>query len=111
MRLCKYILIDEGRRGRKPGYIHEMGSHDLKSCEVKCQRNRFPLFNATINSYDTIASLYKLYKLPIIADYFLLFDDLLKVVYNTSVKHKFSSKVLYKDKKRAWYKCNNKDCP
>jgi len=32
-------MIDEGRRGRKPGYIHEMGSHDLKSCEVKCQRN------------------------------------------------------------------------
>jgi hypothetical protein len=39
MRLCKYNIIDEGRRGQKPGYIHEMGSHDLKSCEVKCQRN------------------------------------------------------------------------
>jgi len=32
-------MIHQGRRGRKPGYIHEMGSHDLKSCEVKCQRN------------------------------------------------------------------------
>jgi hypothetical protein len=39
MRLCVYNMIDEGRRGRKPGYIHEMGSHDIKSCEVKCQRN------------------------------------------------------------------------
>ena len=39
MQLCKYNMIDGGRRGRKPGYIHEMGSHDLKSCEVKCQRN------------------------------------------------------------------------
>jgi hypothetical protein len=41
MRLCVYNMIDEGRRGRKPGYIHEMGSHDLKSCEVKCQRNKY----------------------------------------------------------------------
>jgi hypothetical protein len=36
MQLCKYNIIHEERRGRKPGYIHEMGSHDLKSCEVKC---------------------------------------------------------------------------
>jgi hypothetical protein len=41
MRLCKYNIINKGRRGQKPGYIHEMGSHDLKSCEVKCQRNNF----------------------------------------------------------------------
>jgi hypothetical protein len=41
MRLCVNNMIDEGGRGRKPGYIHEMGSHDLKSCEVKCQRNIF----------------------------------------------------------------------
>ena len=34
-----YNVILGGRRGRKPGYIYEMGSHDLKSCEVKCQRN------------------------------------------------------------------------
>jgi len=33
--VCIY-LINGGRRGWKPGYIHEMGSHDLKSCEVKC---------------------------------------------------------------------------
>jgi hypothetical protein len=39
MRLCVYNMIDDGRRGQKPGYIYEMGSHDLKSCEVKCQRN------------------------------------------------------------------------
>ena len=58
----------------------------------------------------TIALLYKLCKLPIVGDYFLSFDDLLKVVRNASIKHKFSFKVLYKDKKRAWYKCNNKDC-
>jgi len=46
MLLCVYNMIFGGRRGRKPGYIHEMGSHDLKSFEVKCQRNksdRFPL--------------------------------------------------------------------
>jgi hypothetical protein len=39
MRLRVYNMIDGGRRGRKPGYIHEMGSHDFRSCEVKCQRN------------------------------------------------------------------------
>jgi hypothetical protein len=38
MRLCVYNMVYEGRRGRKPDYIHEMWSHDLKSCEVKCQR-------------------------------------------------------------------------
>jgi hypothetical protein len=59
----------------------------------------------------TIALLYKLCKLPIVGDYFLSFDDLLKVVRNASIKHKFSFKVLYKDKKRARYKCNNKNCP
>jgi hypothetical protein len=39
MQLCVYNMIDEGQKGRKPGYIHEMGSHDLKSCEMKYQRN------------------------------------------------------------------------
>jgi hypothetical protein len=38
----------------------------------------------------TIALLYKLCKLPIVGDYFLSFDDLLKVVRNASIKHKFS---------------------
>jgi len=33
---CKYNMIHAARRGRKPGYIHEIRSHDLKSCEVKC---------------------------------------------------------------------------
>jgi len=58
-----------------------------------------------------IALLYKLRKLPIIGDYFLLFNNLLKVIRNAFIKHKFSFKVLHKDKKRARYKCNNKDCP
>jgi hypothetical protein len=59
----------------------------------------------------TIASLYELRELPIVRDYFLSFDDLLKVVRNASIKHKFSFKVilLYKDKKCARCKCNNKD--
>ena len=59
----------------------------------------------------TIALLYKLRELPIIGDYFLSFDDLLKVVCDASIKHKVSFQVLHKDKKRARYKCNNKDCP
>ena len=58
----------------------------------------------------TIALLYKLRKLPIVGDYFLLFDNLLKVVCNAFIKHRFSFKILYKDKKRARYKYNNKDC-
>ena len=58
-----------------------------------------------------IASLYELRELLIIRDYFLLFNDLLKVIRDISIKHKFSFKVLYKDKKRARYKYNNKDCP
>jgi hypothetical protein len=45
------------------------------------------------------------------SDYFLLLDDLFKVVRNAFIKHKFSFKVSHKDKRRAWYKCNNKDCP
>ena len=53
----------------------------------------------------TMASLYELRKLPIVGDYFLLFDDLLKVVCDASIKDKFSFKVLHKDKKRARYKC------
>jgi len=58
-----------------------------------------------------MASLYELRELPIVGDYFLSFDDLLEVICDVSIKHKFSFKVLHKDKKRAWYKCNNKDCP
>ena len=48
-----------------------------------------------------IASLYELRELPIEGDYFLSFDDLLEVIRDTSVKHKFSFKTLYKDLKRA----------
>ena len=58
-----------------------------------------------------IASLYKLCKLLIVGDYFFSFNNLFKVIRDASIKHKFSFKVLHKDKKRARYKCNNKDCP
>ena len=34
-----YNMIYTRKRGQKPGYIHEMGSHNLKPCQVKCQRN------------------------------------------------------------------------
>jgi hypothetical protein len=57
-----------------------------------------------------IALLYKLCELLIKGDYFLLFDDLFKVICDVFVKHKFSFKTLYKDLKRAWYKCTNKEC-
>jgi hypothetical protein len=40
-----------------------------------------------------------------------LLDNLFKVVRNAFIKHKFSFKVSHKDKRRARYKCNNKDCP
>jgi len=53
--------------------------------------------------------LYEFHELLIVRYYFLSFDHLLKVVFNTSIKHKFSFKLLYKDKKRARYKCNYKD--
>ena len=44
-------------------------------------------------------------------DYFLLFDDLLEVIRDASVKHKFSFKTPHKDPKRARYRCANKECP
>jgi hypothetical protein len=58
-----------------------------------------------------MASLRELCDMPIKGDYFLTFDDLLKVICDASVKHKFSFKVLHKDPKRAWYQCTNKACP
>jgi hypothetical protein len=48
-----------------------------------------------------IASLYKLRKLLIKGDYFLSFDNLLEVICDTSVKHKFSFKTPYKNLKQA----------
>jgi hypothetical protein len=57
-----------------------------------------------------IASLYKLRDILIEGDYFFTFKDLLKVIRDASVKHKFSFKVLYKDTKRAQYRCINKAC-
>ena len=58
-----------------------------------------------------IASLHELRELPIEGDYFLSFDDLLEVIRDASVKHKFSFKTLHKDLKRARYRCANKECP
>jgi hypothetical protein len=40
-----------------------------------------------------------------------LFDDLLEVICDASVKHKFSFKTPHKDPKRARYRCANKECP
>jgi hypothetical protein len=48
-----------------------------------------------------MASLYELCDLPKKGDYFLLFNDLLKVIRDVSVKHKFSFKTSHKDIKRA----------
>jgi hypothetical protein len=48
-----------------------------------------------------MASLYKLCDLPKEGDYFLSFDDLLKVIRDASIKHKFSFKTAHKDLKRA----------
>jgi hypothetical protein len=48
-----------------------------------------------------ILSLYELCNILIKGDYFLTFNDLLKVIYNAFIKHKFSFKVLYKDTKRV----------
>jgi hypothetical protein len=44
-----------------------------------------------------MASLYKLRDIPKEGDYFLSFNNLLKVIRNASIKHKFSFKTLYKD--------------
>jgi hypothetical protein len=57
-----------------------------------------------------MASLYKLCDILIKGDYFLSFDDLLKVIRDASIKHKFSFKVLHSDTKRARYRCTNKAC-
>jgi len=35
--------------------------------------------------------------MPKEGDYFLSFEDLIKVVYNASIKHKFSIKTPHKD--------------
>ena len=48
-------------------------------------------------------SIYKLYKLPKEGNFFLLFDNLLKVIREASIKHKFSFKNPYKDKKLLRY--------
>jgi hypothetical protein len=58
-----------------------------------------------------MASLYKLCNIPKEGDYFLSFDDLLKVIRNAFIKHKFSFKTLYKDPSRVRYICINKQCP
>jgi hypothetical protein len=53
-------------------------------------------------------SLHELCDMPVKGDYFLTFDDLLKVICDASVKHKFSFKVPHRDIKRARYRCTNK---
>ena len=58
-----------------------------------------------------MSSLYKLRELPIKGDYFLLYTDLLEVIRDTSIKHKFSFKTPHKDLKRARYRCVNRACP
>ena len=59
----------------------------------------FSLYSVEIT--PVIASLYKLRKVLVQGDYFLSFDDLLEVIRDTSIKHKFSFKTLYKDLKRV----------
>jgi hypothetical protein len=44
-----------------------------------------------------MASLHELRDMPKEGDYFLSFDDLLKVICDASIKHKFSFKTPYKD--------------
>ena len=58
-----------------------------------------------------MASLHELCDLPIEEDYFVSFDDLLEVIRDASIKHKFSFEISHKDLKRAQYKCSNRDCP
>jgi hypothetical protein len=58
-----------------------------------------------------MVSLHKLRELPKEGEYFLSFKDLLEVIHDASVKHKFSFRIPHKDPKRAWYRCKNKECP
>jgi hypothetical protein len=48
-----------------------------------------------------MASFHKLRDLLKEGDYFLSFDDLLKVIRDAFIKHKFSFKTAHKDLKRA----------
>jgi hypothetical protein len=57
-----------------------------------------------------MASLHELRGLPAEGEYFLSFEDLLEVIRDAFVKHKFSFRVPHKDPKRAWYRCTNKQC-
>lgn len=57
-----------------------------------------------------MASLHELQDMPNKGNYFLSFNNLLKVICDTSIKHKFSFKTPYKDKKQARYKCANASC-
>ncbi len=61
--------------------------------------------------FFNMASLHELRELPNEGDYFLSFKALLKAIRDVSVKHKFSFKTPYKDKKRACYRCSNAYCP
>ena len=69
----------------------------------------FSLYSVEIT--PIIASLHELREVLVQGDYFLTFDDLLEVIRDASIKHKFSFKTLHKDLKRARYRCANKECP
>jgi len=58
-----------------------------------------------------MASLHELRDLPQEGEYFLSFDDLLEVVRDASIKHKFSFRIPHKSSIRARYHCTNKLCP
>jgi hypothetical protein len=58
-----------------------------------------------------MASLHELRELPKEVEYFLSFEDLLEVIRDASIKHKFSFRTPHKDPKRARYRCKNKHCP
>ena len=69
----------------------------------------FSLYSVEITL--VMASLHELRDVPVQGDYFLSFDDLLEVIRDASIKHKFSFKTPHKDLKRVRYRCANTDCP
>jgi hypothetical protein len=58
-----------------------------------------------------MASLHELRDMPKEGDYFLSFNDLLEVIRDASIKHKFSFKTPHKDPSRVRYTCINTECP
>lgn len=58
-----------------------------------------------------MSSLHELRELPQEGEYFLSFADLLEVIREDSVKHKYNFRTPHKNTKRARYRCKNKECP